>query len=523
MTLKNTHRENAMKKVMLKILGICLLISMGNVGFADDKKPRKDSRPNVLIFITDDESWLERSIYGWSNLQTPNFDKMAKSGVLFTRGYTSAPSCAPSRASLLTGKNFWELEQGAYIQAWLPAKFKRMPQLFEQAGYHTGYTGKCWGPGVKEPNMPEVSAGGTEYASVKRKDNEDGMSDNDYAGNLEAFLDANNEDKPFFFWMGIFEAHSPLGADNHKKLKEKYGIALDKVNIPEYLEDSEDLRKERAAIWYELCRVDEDLGRVIELLKKRGELENTIIFITGDNGTQTPFSKGSPYDWGVHVPYVISWQKGVKGGRIVDDFVNFIDIAPTVLEAANIKIPEEMSGRSLMNILKSNESGRVDPERSYMVTGLEWHGVLPPNRNTSRTIKDENYEYIVNYFRRTPSSLRPNCIELNNSGKIWEELYDSKNDKAYKHNLAYDPKYAEVKERMKKQLLEYQLKTKDPRATGDLKIFDETYAFVANRKKSGYAKGTSTPEGAAEYVKKMEEKKAADRAAAKKAKRESKK
>src|SRR5687768_1369462 len=85
--------------------------------------------PNVVVFITDDESWLERSAYGWANIPTPHFDRVAREGVLFAHGYTSAPSCAPSRASLLTGRNFWELEHGAFIQAWLPAKFPCLPDL----------------------------------------------------------------------------------------------------------------------------------------------------------------------------------------------------------------------------------------------------------------------------------------------------------------------------------------------------------------------------------------------------------
>lgn len=108
-------------------------------------------RPNILIVINDDQSWLECSAYGNSFVQTPQFDRVAKAGVLFTHGYCSAPSCAPSRAALITGRNFWELEQGAFIQAWLPAKFATLPERLEGAGYHAGCTGKGWGPGVKEP------------------------------------------------------------------------------------------------------------------------------------------------------------------------------------------------------------------------------------------------------------------------------------------------------------------------------------------------------------------------------------
>ena len=112
------------------------------------KEDEKEKRPNILFFITDDESWVERSVYGWSNLQTPNFDRVAEQGVLFTHAFTTAPSCAPSRASVLTGRNFWELEQGAFIQSYLPKKFPLFTTILAENGYHVGHTQKTWGPGA---------------------------------------------------------------------------------------------------------------------------------------------------------------------------------------------------------------------------------------------------------------------------------------------------------------------------------------------------------------------------------------
>ena len=117
-------------------------------------------RPNILIVINDDQSWLECSAYGNSSVQTPAFDRVAKAGVLFTRAYCSAPSCAPARAALLTGRNFWELEQGAFIQAWLPAKFATLPERLEAAGYHAGYTGKGLGARREGAHRPTRRPGG---------------------------------------------------------------------------------------------------------------------------------------------------------------------------------------------------------------------------------------------------------------------------------------------------------------------------------------------------------------------------
>ena len=155
---------------------LCLFAFTGLFGAELDKQ-----RPNVMIFITDDESWLERSAYGWSNLDTPNFDLLSKQGALFSRCYSSAPSCAPARATLLTGRNFWELEQGAIINAWLPTKFALLPDIMEKNGYFTGFTGKGWGPGVKPPEAPKAkNPAGNEFNSIKRDNVPEGINDVDY-------------------------------------------------------------------------------------------------------------------------------------------------------------------------------------------------------------------------------------------------------------------------------------------------------------------------------------------------------
>jgi uncharacterized sulfatase len=462
--------------------------------------------PNVIVFITDDESWLERSAYGWSSLPTPHFDRVAREGVLFNRCYTSAPSCAPSRAALLTGRNFWELEQGAFIQGWLPTKFPRLPDLLQAAGYRTGYTGKGWGPGIPPPGVAQKNfrnPAGIAFNQLKRPQNEDAMSNIDYAANFNAFLDARSnsphsddahsnspraDDAPFYFWIGTLEPHDPVSKDGHKKLHARHGLAPGALKLPDFMPDTPAARRARAGMYHEICRADDDLGRVLEILERRGLLDNTLLIVTGDNGTQIPYSKATPYDWGVHEPLAIMWPARVKPGRRVDDFVNFADFAPTILAAAGAAIPGGMSGRSFLDVLLSEKSGRIDPARAWTVTGLEWHGELPPHSSAARAIRDERHHYIVNHGirppnrtpagRGAPATLAP--------GEIWEELYDCETDPWQLTNLAASPAHAETKARLKKQLRAYQLQTRDPRATGDMKLFDETRALVERRKKNNY-------------------------------------
>jgi uncharacterized sulfatase len=484
----------SMFSVFPAVAGVSVLASASCFATANETAPLARTgtpRPNVLVFITDDESWLERSAYGWSNLPTPHFDRVARDGVLFARGYTSAPTCAPSRASLLTGRNFWELEEGAFIQAWLPPKFPRMPEVLATAGYHIGFTGKGWGPGVPPPGGTRRNPAGPAYDKIKYENPEPGISSVDYPANFGVFLDARPKGSPFYFWVGCEEPHTPLGPGNYKKLEQRRGLGPDKIKMPGFMPDTPETRRDRANILYEICNADDDLGRILKILEERNELENTIIIVTGDNGTQIPYSKATPYDWGVHVPLAIMWPACVPAGRRVDDFVSFADLAPTVIEAARLPIPKEMSGRSILGTLLSEKSGRVEAGRSWIVTGLEWHGEFSPASCAARAIRDERYQYIVNYGNRPPNRIPPGRAPkaLLKPGEIWEEFYDCEADPWQMKNLIDSPDAGHVaaREQLKAQIRSYQLQTKDPRATGDLAIFERARTFVEQRKKADYA------------------------------------
>lgn len=472
-------------------------------------------RPNILVVINDDQSWLECSAYGNSSVQTPTFDRVARAGLLFTHGYCSAPSCAPARAALLTGRNFWELEQGAIIQAWLPTKFRTVPEILGGAGYHAGYTGKGWGPGVKEPTGKRADPAGTAWNSARIKSAAEGMSNIDYVDNLRQFLDAKPADTPFYFWAGILEPHGPWGPDNHEKLS----VGLDAVKLPGFLPDTPGVRRSRADYLYEVEQADRTLAAILELLEARGELANTLVIVTADNGTSLPRAKANVYDWGVHVPLAMMWPARVPAGRTVSDFVGFPDLAPTILAAAGLPVPAEMTGRSLLETLLSNASGRVDPARDCTVNGLEWHGNLPPVDIAARSIRDDRFAYIVNYsatpranvngkaakpdsqFAANAGQLdvlpllaahpeRPELrrfVALINAVRPREELYDCIADPDQLVNLADRPEHSATKERLRGRLEACQRQTHDPRITGDMAVFTETTAYVQARKAAGYA------------------------------------
>ena len=482
------------KQTQLLLLGLSSLFAVS--AEADFKLPAVAAeRPNVLFFITDDESWLERSAYGWSTLPTPHFDRVAKEGVLFTNGFTSAPSCAPSRASVLTGRNFWELKQGAFIQAYLPKEFPVFTHLLAKNGYHVGNTHKVWGPGVYN-KYSHGGTGGAVYNKAKVPNPPPGITDNDYAANFELFLKDRKPGQPFFFWAGIFEPHGPFGPENYLRLEKEFGITLDQTPMPPYMEDTVSNRKHRANLLYEICYADLHLGRMLAHLERIGELDNTLIVVTSDNGTPVGagnhyYGKASPYDYGVHVPLAVMWPSRVSAGRTVTDFVAFADFAPTFLDVAGIQPPSSMSGRSMLPLLESKQSGRIDPERNFIVTGLEWHGEFDPVSRSSRSIRDDRYAYIIRYNNVDEAGAPLGNEQAIKPAKV--EFYDLKNDPWQMNNLVDDPTFAKEVERLGAKLRQIGMQTGDPRVTGEMYLFRQARQYVQTRKRLGYGKTKKLP------------------------------
>jgi uncharacterized sulfatase len=433
--------------------------------------------PNLLLIVTDDESWFEHDIYGHSNLETPYFDRLAKEGVLFTNGYVSAPSCAPSRAAILTGRNIWELEQGAFMLSYFPGKFTSVMKILENNGYQSAFTGKPWGPGLHPPEGQTGMAGKGYYDfKIKDYENRDYLNRFDIPANFAAFLAERDPDKPFVFWAGINEPHAPWPDPQvaEKMLKDEFKVDADRINKDPgnapYIQPF--------GFYYELLNADRQVGQMLVSLEQRGLLESTLVLYIGDNGSDSdpggvledaarrdgteldPLrmkGKNTAYDAGCHVPMALMWKGTVPPGRVIDDFVKSIDIAPTFLQAAGVKVPPFITGKSFLDLILSDQSGRIDPERNFVMTGSEWH----THPRTTRTIRDGRYEYIVKH----PNADRSERVE---------ELYDLQNDMWEHKNLIDNPEYASVRERLKAMMDETGRRTGDPRTTGELEIFEET-------------------------------------------------
>jgi arylsulfatase A-like enzyme len=171
----------------------------------------QNKRPNILVIMGDDISRNSMGVYGSKYIKTPNFDRIANEGVLFTNAYVCNPKCSPSRACFLTGRYSWQLEEAANHIPVIPPKWKFYPKLLEESGYTIGYTGKGWGPGVY---YGEHNPAGWEYNEISLVPPYKGMSKKDYASNFEAFLTKRDSEKPFCFWFGTHEAHRKYEKDS---------------------------------------------------------------------------------------------------------------------------------------------------------------------------------------------------------------------------------------------------------------------------------------------------------------------
>jgi N-sulfoglucosamine sulfohydrolase len=457
-------------------------------------------RPNFLLVITDDQSWIHTGFGGDPVLRTPNMDRIAQEGVHFKNGYVSAPTCTASRTALLSGQHFWQTGAGAQLWGEYTARTPNYQKILQQHGYHVGYTGKGWGPGKSLMGNPA----GKDYNQAKR-DVDPAFSTIDHVENLRRFLTERKQGQPFSFWISPTEPHRPFKAGigfNSGRFR------LEEVVVPPFLPDDPAVRADLADYLFEIEWFDEELGRALAVLQEAGELENTVIVFTSDNGMAFPRAKSNNYEYGTHVPLAIRWGSRLAGPRTVTDYVSLVDLAPTFLELAHIPVPKEMSGRSLKPQLLSDKSGRVDLDRNAAFTGFQRHigNARLENRGyPSRAIHSDGYLYIRNVEpERWPAGRPPflpdiddgspskNLIiqeaayasfrELAGGKRPAAELYRVSDDPAQLNNLAGDAEYRSI-EALLAQRLEAELKrTADPVVTGNGAVFD-SYPYTAPGKK----------------------------------------
>ena len=457
-------------------------------------------RPSILFAIADDASHF--SAYGHRFLNTPNFDRVAREGVLFANAFTVNPKCAPSRACILTGMHTWQLEEACNHFGVFPSKFAVYPDLVENAGYFVGFTGKGWAPGDYAAGGFERNPAGPEFTGRTLDPPSSTIKTKDYAANFGDFLEARPDDQPFCFWYGGHEPHRKYEAGEGVR----NGGRIEDVTVPAYWPDDDVVKSDVLDYAFETEWFDKQLGLMLDQLEAIGELDNTIVVVTSDNGMPFPRVKGQMYEDDFHLPLAVRWGDRGKPGRVVQDFISWIDFAPTFLESAGIESHGPHAGRSFVDILVSDRDGWVDPSRDHAFMGKERHdmGREGDKGYPVRCLRTKDFLYIRNFepdrwpagnpetgFTNVDSSPTKTLIlERHESGdddyydlsfgkRPSEELFDIREDTACLHNLADDPEHADVKQQLWTSLERGLKEQGDPRVFGHGDVFDQ-YEYVGN-------------------------------------------
>ena len=496
----------------------------------------EQKRPNILFAISDDQSFEHTSFSGCKFVRTPAFDRVASEGIYFSNCIAGSPGCAPSRSALVTGRHHWQNEQsGQHASSWLK-KYVPFIDLLEGNGYATGRTGKGVSPFryARDENdslWRSTDAAGIEHSNIRYENGSPddertagGISALNYFENFKYFIENVRGDKPFFFWYGATEPHRDYELDSWKRNNKN----LSDVSVPVFLPDHEIVRGDMLDYAVEIEWFDMHLQRMLIYLEEIGELENTIVIVTSDNGMPFPRAKANGYEYGVHVPFAVRFPKNFPGGRIVDDPIGFTDIAPTILELTEIS-PAGMlpiSGKSILNILKSKNQGVVETSKKYVFAGRERHSSSRYMNwgYPQRIIRSKDYLLVWNmkpnrWPSGDPQSIKPGTTDellpvygIDENGKHhseWAftdidaaptksfiiehmneniikpffdlahakrpefEFFNIKDDPFCLNNISGKEEFAETETEMKSALMEELKNSEDPRVVGpDKEIFD---------------------------------------------------
>lgn len=481
-------------------------------------------RPNILFAIADDQSYPHTSAYGSPVFRTPAFDRVAEKGVLFTHAFVAAPQCSPSRAAILTGRPIWQLEEAGTHGSYFPRKYPVFTEALADAGYFVGYTGKAWSPGNwKDAGWKQNPVGPAynteEFATVPYS----GISKTDYAANFERFLRERSSGQPFFFWFGCREPHRVYEYGSGKQA----GLDTAGIHLPAFLPVDDTVRSDFLDYALEVSWFDQQLQKMIDLLEQIGELENTIIIVTADNGMAFPHAKASLHEYGIHVPLAACGPGIGRAGHREPGLVSLIDLAPTILDLTGTPAPAGMAGHTLLPLL-SAESASLVPARDFILAGRERHTHARPDNlgYPARALRTRDYLYIRNLKpERWPmGDPPPGTSPVNTGGTfkpiVWgfediddspakervlksrrnrpdlyqlvvgkrpgEELYAITTDPDCMHNLAADPAYRRILDELGEKL-ERQLNAEgDPRMGPDGDIFESYPRFGPMRPFEGF-------------------------------------
>jgi N-sulfoglucosamine sulfohydrolase len=451
-----------------------------------------DERPNFLLIIADDCTYRDLGTYG-GQAKTPHLDKLAAEGMKFTRCFQAAPMCSPTRHCLYTG--IYPVKSGAYpnhtfAHDWV----KSIATHLNEAGYTSHLSGKT------HINPPSVFP--FEYTKLAGDNNPDPAA-------FARVLDGSAESgRPFLFIAASNEPHSPWNKGDPS------AYPPDTLELPPVLVDSPDTREGFSKYLAEITYFDSQVGELVGLLDASPHRDNTLVIVLSEQGNSFPFAKWTCYDAGLQSACIARWPGRVAPGSLSDALVEYVDVTPTFLDAAGLRQPEILDGKSFLDVLLGRASSHKTHVFGLQTTrginfGSEFFGI--------RSARNERYLYIRNL---TPDAVFQNAATKDPTFQTWrrmaeqgdenarrlvreyqhrpgEELFDCLADPWNRVNLAGDEKLAPVLAELRGKLDEWMLQQGDEGHATEMKAFERMPRKADDGKAKAKAKAKARPKSKA--------------------------
>lgn len=450
------------KKVIFLLAAIFLTVSMS---------AQKNRRPNLILFLADDCSYFDLGCYGSNDSKTPNIDRFAEEGILFTKAYQSAPMCSPTRHNLYTG--LWPVKTGAYPNhTFAKDGTLSIVHHLKPAGYQVALVGKSHvNPSSVFPwdlYVPLTKSNDINFAAI------------------DSFMQAcNSNNQSFCLFVTSNQPHTPWNKGNSEQ------FSAEKITLPPYYVDIQETRKDFCRYLAEINYMDNEFGTLLQLTEKHKLKDNSVLVYLSEQGNSLPFAKWTCYDAGVRSAFIVRWPEVIKPESISESIVEYVDIVPTFLEIAGTKPLGSLDGKSIVPLLKGEKKDIKQYTYSLQTTrgiysGSDYFGI--------RSVADKKYRYIINL---TPEATFQNTETGRPFFKHWQELaktdetikwiienyqhrpavelYDVENDKYCLQNIANRPESKAIIERLDKALKEWMESCGDDGQATEMKALEHQF------------------------------------------------
>ena len=415
-----------------------------------------ERRPDIVVYLADDLSAADLPIYGGTNLRTPAISQLAAEGLTFTRAFVASPSCAPSRAALLTG--LMPARNGAEENHSFPREnILRLPRILNQLGYQTAAFGKV-------AHQRSAIRYGFETIDLSKNIPE-------IRKHVRGFLEQRHDERPLALFVGVSDPHVPWPSESTVDAKA--------MTLPPKLLDTPRTRVQRSRYLQEVKDLDAYLGELRALTTSRLS-EDCIFLFSSDHGAQFPYGKWTLYDEGIHVPLIVKWKGKVKAGTQSDAMVSWIDILPTLIDVVGGEVPKQLDGRSFAAVLRGNRDSHRDriftthsgdrkmnvyPIRSIRTDPykLIWnpHPEFAFTTHIDLLLRETSGDYFKEWLEKSKTDPRAAKLVRGHHGRPEIELYDLQNDPHEQSNLAENPDHTQVQQELLAELKKWLLAQND--------------------------------------------------------------